>query len=141
MIIMAVDLGLSRTGLAVCDGQELMAFPAGVIFEKNEDALIGKIIQQAKEKRAELIVVGHPINMDGTHGERAQECSRIAKIIADNSGIEVALWDERRTTASAHSALHAAGVKGKKHKNIVDTAAAVIILEGYLGYRRNSINN
>lgn len=138
MKIMSVDLGLSRTGVAVCDPLEMLASPVKVIFEKYEPKLIDEIVKTAEELRAELIVVGYPLNMDGTQGERAQECKRIAKVIEEKSGIETALWDERCTTVMSHNALNVTNVRGAKRKNIVDAVAAVLILESYLDYRKNN---
>ena len=79
MKIMAVDFGDSRTGLAVCDKSEFLASPAGVIEEKNFDRCIEKVAAAAKEHGAEEVVVGHPKNMNGTIGERAQKCELFAE--------------------------------------------------------------
>lgn len=137
MKIMSVDLGLARTGVASCDSLELLASPVTVIFEKNEQQLIDKIVLLAHEQGAERIVVGLPINMDGTSGERATECERIAGIIAEKSGIDTVMWDERCTTVSAINALNVTNTRGKKRKAVVDAVAAVMILQSYLDYRRN----
>ena len=132
MIMMAVDLGLSRTGVAVSDEGETFAFPKGVIYEKEEGALIDKICAQAREYGAGRIVVGLPKNMDGTLGERAAACRRIADEISKKSGIDTVLFDERLTTVAAHTYLNMNDVRGKKRKNTVDAVAATLILEGYL---------
>ncbi len=137
MIIMSVDLGKARTGIAVCDFSEAFAFPKKVITEYNTEKLIGKIIDCAKEYSAKLLVVGFPKNMDGSVGFRAKECQEIAERIQTASGIETVLWDERCTTVSAHTALNFTDTRGKKRKNVVDAVAAVIILEDYLAYRKN----
>ncbi len=137
MIIMAVDLGLKRTGVAISDAGEGFAFPKGVIFEHNEDRLVEKISEFAKSNKAELIVVGLPKNMDGSLGFRAEECTEVANKIAEKSGIEVELWDERCTTVLAHNALNATNTRGKKRKETVDAVAAVLILESFLQYRKN----
>lgn len=138
MIIMAVDLGLKRTGVALSDVGEGFAFPKGVIFEHNEDRLVEKVSEVAKSNNAELIVVGLPKNMDGTFGFRAEECTQTANKIAEKSGIEVTLWDERCTTVLAHNALNATNTRGKKRKETVDAVAAVLILESFLEYRKNN---
>ena len=137
MKIMSVDLGLSRTGIAACDPLEMLASPVKVIFEKYEPKLIEQIVLEAKNQGAELIVVGLPLNMDGSAGERAQECERIAKIIEEKSGVKVEMWDERCTTVMSHNALNVTNVRGQKRKNVVDAVAAVMILESYLDYRKN----
>ena len=132
MIIMAVDLGLARTGIAVCDSMEILASPVCVINESYEPKLIDAICEKAKELRAEKIVVGLPKNMDGTSGERANECSRIGGLIGEKTGIPVVMQDERQTTVTAHNALNVTNVRGKKRKAVVDAVAAVIILQSYI---------
>ncbi len=132
MIIMSVDLGKARTGIAISDPSGTFAFPKEVITEHHTDHLIEKICQKAIEFKAERIVVGYPKNMDGTLGERAQECAKIAEQIETTSGIETVLWDERCTTVTAHNYLSMNNVRGKKRKETVDAVAAVIILEDYL---------
>ena len=79
--------------------------------------------------------------MNGTIGERAEKCSHFADIVGELTGLPVVLWDERNTTVSAHNALNVTNTRGKKRKAVVDAVAAVIILESYLGYRRNSGNS
>lgn len=132
MIIMSADLGKARTGIAVSDIGNQFAFPKEVITEYNTERLVTKICEKAKELSAERIVVGYPKNMDGSCGERAEECSDIANRIQQKSGIEVVLWDERCTTVTAHNYLSMNNVRGKKRKQTVDAVAAVIILEDYL---------
>lgn len=137
MYIMSVDLGKARTGVALSDNSESFAFPKAVITEYNTEKLALRLCDLAKELSADLIVVGLPKNMDGTLGERAEECKEIAKKISELSGIETVLWDERLTTVSAHTALNFTDTRGKKRKETVDAVAAVIILEDYLLYRKN----
>lgn len=138
MIIMSVDFGDARTGIAVCGKSELIASPVTVIAEKDLEKCAEKTAALAKEQRAEQIVVGYPKNMNGTIGERAEKCSHFADIVGELTGLPVVLWDERNTTVSAHNALNVTNTRGKKRKAVVDAVAAVIILESYLGYRRNS---
>lgn len=132
MIIMSVDLGKARTGIAVSDPSGQFAFPKDVITEYNTDRLVDKVCEKAKEYEAQRIVVGYPKNMDGTLGERAQECAAIAEQINKISTLETVLWDERCTTVTAHNYLSMNNVRGKKRKQTVDAVAAVIILEDYL---------
>lgn len=138
MIIMSVDLGKARTGIAVSDSSESFAFPKQVITEYSEEKLVAKIASAAKEYGAELIVAGLPKNMDGSEGFRAEECRATAEKIAKACGIEVVLWDERCTTVSAHTFLNMNDTRGKKRKQTVDAVAATIILEDYLSFRKNN---
>ena len=132
MIIMSVDLGKARTGIAVSDPSGTFAFPKEVITEYHTDRLVEKLCAKAVEYLAERIVVGYPKNMDGSLGERAQECAQIAEQIKEQSGLDIVLWDERCTTVTAHNYLSMNNVRGKKRKETVDAVAAVIILEDYL---------
>ena len=138
MKIMAVDFGDSRTGLAVCDKSEFLASPAGVIEEKDFEKCIEKVAAAAKENAAEEIVVGYPKNMNNTIGERAQKCALFAEKLAELVDVHVKLWDERSTTVSAHYYLNQTNTRGKKRKAVVDAVAATIILESYLGFRKNT---
>lgn len=136
MVIMSVDYGNSRTGLAACDKSEFLASPLGVIFEKYEPKIIEAAALKAKEVKAQRIVVGLPRNMDGSYGERAEKCTVFAKMLEEKTGIETVMWDERLTTVSAHKALNEVNVRGKKRKNVVDAVSAVMILEDYLAFRK-----
>lgn len=142
MIIMSVDLGKARTGIAVCDKTEFLASPYKVIFEKSPLKLPEKVAEAAKETKAELIVVGLPKNMDGTEGESAQNARAFAKKLTEITGIETVMQDERGTTITAHNFLNNTNTRGKKRKNIVDEVAATIILQNYLDKRAiNKIDN
>lgn len=138
MKIMGVDFGDSRTGIAMCDKSEFLASPLTVIFEKNFDRCLERTAELAKSEKAELIVVGYPKNMNNTVGERAEKCALFGEKLKEMTGIEVVMWDERCTTVSAHNYLNEVNVRGKKRKNVVDAVAAVIILESYMGFRKNS---
>ncbi len=137
MIIMAVDYGRTRTGLAVCDKNEMLASPAGVITEYNMERLASRVAEQARERHAELIVLGLPKNMDGSEGESAQNVRKFAELLRQESGLELVLSDERCTTVTAHRYLNETDTRGKKRKAVVDSVAAVIILEDHLTFRRN----
>lgn len=137
MKIMAVDLGDARTGLAACDRTEFLASPLGVIHERNFEELLKKVAHMSKEYDIGEIVVGHPKNMDGSEGERAQKCELFANRLRAMVEIPVKLWDERCTTVSAHNYLNQTDTRGKKRKEIVDEVAATIILESYMDYRKN----
>lgn len=134
---MSVDFGDARTGIAICGKSEIAASPVGVIAEKDFDKCIEKTAETAKENHAEMIVVGYPKNMNGSIGERAEKCRLFAEKLQELTGCPVELWDERYTTVSAHNYLNMTNTRGKKRKSVVDAVAATIILESYLGYRKN----
>ncbi|MCM1363637.1 MAG: Holliday junction resolvase RuvX [Faecalibacterium sp.] len=139
MVIMSVDYGDARTGLAACDKNEMLASPLGVIFEKYEPKLIEQICAMVEQVKPELIVVGLPKNMDGSCGERAEKCRAFAAMLEEKSGIKTAMQDERLTTVSAHRALNEVNVRGKKRKNVVDAVSAVMILEDFLAARKRLV--
>lgn len=139
MIIMSVDVGEARSGIAVCDKSEFLASPVCVIEEYNEQKRLQKVFLKAKELKAEMVVVGLPKNMNGSEGERAEKCRNFAKELSSLLGedIPVEMCDERATTLLAHTYLNLNDVKGKKRKNTVDAVAATIILEDFLNLRKN----
>lgn len=137
MKIMAVDYGDSRTGLATCDKGEILASPLMIICEKNFERCIEKTAEQAKINRAERIVVGNPINMNGTLGPRSEKCRLFAEKLRELVDVDVVMWDERSSTVSAINIMNENNVRGKKRKETLDAAAAAIILESYLAYRKN----
>ena len=137
MIIMSVDRGKARTGIAYSDESESFAFPSGVITEYNQERLAEKICEEAKKLKAQLIVVGLPKRTDGSLGDSAQECIALAEKLRELTGINVEMYDERFTTVSAHAALNATNTRGKKRKAVIDAVAAVMILEDYLAYKKS----
>ncbi len=139
MIILSVDYGDVRTGIAVCDKLEILASPVCVITERNQQRLIEKISTISAEKKAEMIIVGLPKNMDSSEGERAQKCIALGNELSLATGLPVVMRDERLSTVSAHNILNATNTRGKNRKAVVDSVAAVIILQDYLDFRK--INN
>ncbi|MCO7137766.1 Holliday junction resolvase RuvX [[Clostridium] leptum] len=137
MKILAVDLGDTRTGLAVSDDSEFLASPVCIITERNKDVLLEKITDQAKQLGVCALVMGYPRNMDGSAGPRAQLCAQFAERLKESTGLPITLWDERCTTVVATGYLNTTNVRGKKRKAVMDAAAASIILQDYLDYRRN----
>ncbi len=137
MKILAVDYGDARTGLAACDPGEMLASPVGTVEHWDPQKVAEEAAKAAKEVRAERIVVGHPLNMDGTAGPRAQLCREFAALLRETSGLPVVLWDERQTTVTATRYLNATDTRGKKRKKVIDAVAATVILESYLGWRKN----
>ena len=138
MIILSVDYGRVRTGVAVCDKSEIIASPVAVIKETDMQVLAEKISCIAKERNAGMIVLGLPKNMDGTEGESALNVRGFSEILKEKTGLFIDLHDERGTTMTAHKYLNITDTRGKKRKAVVDSVAAVIILEDYMNFRRNN---
>lgn len=132
MIIMSVDYGDARTGVAFCDAKEVLASPYCVVNEKYKPKLVDKLAVIAADKKAEKIIIGLPVNMDGTYGFRCDECRELGDMLKQKTGLDVEYQDERLTTVIAHGYLNDNNVRGKKRKETVDAVSAVIILQSYL---------
>ncbi|MBQ8344829.1 MAG: Holliday junction resolvase RuvX [Clostridia bacterium] len=130
--LLAVDFGDTRTGLAVSDPSRLLASGIGYIspggIEKTADATA----EAAREQRVVGIVVGLPVNMDGSEGDRARRCRKFADLLAERTQLPVAMFDERMTTMTASRYLNETGTRGKKRKGVIDTLSAQIILQNSL---------
>lgn len=137
MVIMAVDFGDVRTGVAVCDKMEMLAVPLTVIKENYVPKLADKLCELIEAHSPELLVVGLPKNMDGSLGYRAQCCTQFAELLEEKSGIKTVMWDERLTSVIAHNNMRMSGKKEKQHKARIDAAAATEILQSYLDSRKS----
>ena len=136
MRIMAIDYGDAHTGVAICDRTLTLTGFSTVITAYRPEAVIEKLLPLISEHEVTELVLGHPLNMDGTRGPRAEKAEGFAEMLREATSLPVTLWDERRTTVEAHGILHASGKRMKQHKKTVDAVAATLILEGYLTFRR-----
>ena len=137
MRIMAIDYGDAHTGIAISDPTGFLTGFTTVINAYRPEAVAEQIAALAKEHGAEELVLGHPINMDGTRGPRSEKARAMAELLKEGTGLPVVLWDERRTTIDAHQILFNSGKNAKKRKKVVDAVAASLILEGYLTYKKS----
>ena len=137
MRIAAVDFGDSHTGIAACDPLEMLASPVCIIDEKDFERCADRVAQKLSELKAELIVVGDPVNMNGTRGPRSEKCRDFAELLRQRTDTEIIMWDERSSTVTAHNYMNDINKRGKKRKAVIDAAAAAVILESYLSYRRS----
>ncbi len=128
--IMALDVGTKRIGVALSDFLHVIAVPHSCIQRKPEEKAIEEIIKIAKENRVEIIVIGVPVNMDGSIGAQAQDCINFSQKIV---GFDIILEDERLTSEEAEERLKARKVNFSKNKGLVDIESACVILEQYLG--------
>ena len=133
MRILAIDYGDQRIGLALSDASAMLCGRAWTVHEWNLDRAVEAIAAAARENEVGLLVLGLPKNMDGTEGPRAEKSREVASLLEEATGLEVRLWDERRSSIEAHAILHANGKREKKHRKTVDAVAAGLILESYLG--------
>ena len=137
MRIMAIDYGDAHTGIAVSDATGSLAGFTTVIDAYRPEAVADRITALAQEHGAEELVLGHPINMDGTRGPRSEKAHAMKALLEERTSLPVVLWDERRTTIDAHQILFNSGKNAKKRKKLVDAVAASLILEGYLTFKKS----
>ena len=133
MRILAIDYGDQRIGLALSDLTGMLVGRAWTLHEWDLDRAVAEIAKVVKENEVGTLVLGLPKNMDGSEGPRAEKSRAVAARLTEATGLDVVLWDERRSSVEAHAILHANGRKEKKHRERVDAVAASLILEGYLG--------
>ncbi len=130
--ILGVDFGDTRTGLAVSDPSRLLATGIGTVspggIEKTADA----VAQVAREQLVVAVVVGLPVNMDGSEGARAGRCRKFAWMLEERLSLPVAMFDERMSTMNAARYLNETNTRGKKRKGVIDTLSAQIILQNCL---------
>ena len=129
-ILLGVDYGDARTGLATNAGT--FAFGAGCVRAEGMKKTAQAVADAAVSKKAELIVVGNPLNMNGTEGPRSEKCRAFAAMLEEMANIPVVLYDERLTTVNAHNILSELNVRGKKRKDNVDELSATLILQDYI---------
>ena len=138
MKIMAIDYGDARTGVALSDLTGSIVGSTAVIHSRREEKTLDELEKLVKDNEVGEVVMGFPRNMDGSEGPRAELYRAFAEKLSGRLGMEVRLWDERRTTVEAHNILSEHNYHGKKRKNTVDAVAASLILEGYLAYRNRN---
>ena len=131
MRILAADYGDARTGLAVCDSNETIASPIGNAEGKGLFAVASSTAAKALERGAGMIVVGLPVNMDGTEGFQAQKVRDFCRQL-EIAGLNVAFQDERLSTVTAENALIEGGMSRDGRKQNVDKVAAAVILQQWL---------
>ena len=132
--LIGLDLGSKRIGVAICDEYQSIATPFKTIQKDNFDKFIKELILIIKENNIEGIIVGNPINMDGSLGPSAQSVKDVCKNILKNINMPLCLWDERLSTKGAFNLSSQLDVNiSKKVKNI-DQNAAAFILQGAIDY-------
>lgn len=138
MRMMGLDYGTKTVGVAVSDPLGITAQAVETIERKAENKLrqtLARIEVLAKEYEVEKFVIGLPKHMNNDIGERAEKSMEFGEMLHRRTGIEVVMWDERLTTASAERTLIEAGVRREMRKQVIDQIAAVFILQSYLDSR------
>ena len=138
MRVMAIDYGDAHTGVAVSDRTGTLCGFSAVVDAYRPEALVERLRTLIAEHEVTELVLGHPINMDGTRGPRAEKAEAFAETLRAATGLPVTLWDERLTTIDAHNSLANNGKRAKERKKTVDAVAAALLLEGYLTYKKRN---
>ena len=138
MKIMAIDYGDAHTGVAVSDRTGTLCGFSTVVNAHRPEAVVERLRSLIAEHEVTELVLGHPINMDGTRGPRAEKAEVFAETLRAATGLPVTLWDERRTTVDAHNILARSGKRARERKKTVDAVAAALLLEGYLTYKKRN---
>jgi putative Holliday junction resolvase len=128
---LGIDHGDARIGLAMSDQLGMLAHPHSTLKVAEGDPL-PKIAELVGKEQIEMIVLGLPRNMDGTYGPAAEKVRAFADKLRAAVPCPVKLWDERLTTKAAQRGLHAAGKNTKQSREVIDQAAAQLILQGWL---------
>ncbi|UCC67320.1 MAG: Holliday junction resolvase RuvX [Armatimonadota bacterium] len=138
MRALGIDFGERRIGVAVSDELGIMARPLSVVERTSRAEDIARIGEFASKRKVEMIVVGLPLNMDGSPGPAARRARRFAAALRRELGLQVELWDERLTTAEADRALIASGQRRARRRELRDGVAASLILQSYLEARQRN---
>ena len=130
--ILAVDWGERRIGLALSDPLGILATGLPTLEIRGEAEAVAKVADTIRDVEADAVVVGLPLTLAGRKGDAAESAERFARLIAEATGLPVALYDERLTSALAQRRLHETGQRTRGHKGKLDQGAAVALLEGWL---------
>lgn len=134
--LMGLDVGTKTIGVAVSDATRFIATPLETIQRQKLSPDLDRLAALAAERQVAGIVIGLPVNMDGTMGPRAQSVRQFAKDCGQRLSLPIALWDERWSTAAVTRQLIAEDASRKKRAEVVDRMAAAYILQGALDYLR-----
>jgi putative Holliday junction resolvase len=130
--ILGIDYGERRMGFAVSDEAQLIALPLCVVAVLGPRQAAEEAVRLVREKQAGAVVVGLPLNLNGTRGPAAEAVAKFVERLRPLIAIPVATWDERLTSKAAERALIAADVRRAKRKTVIDQVAAQIMLQSYL---------
>jgi putative holliday junction resolvase len=132
----AIDLGTVRVGLAVADELGMLAHPRPYLDGRDIGRVVGQLARLAAEEQITLFVVGLPAHMSGEEGIAARKARAFAKRLAEKTGLEVELIDERWSTKEATQRLRDQGLSAKEQRERIDSASAALLLQSWLDSRK-----
>ena len=135
--LLGLDLGKKRIGVAICDDKRLIATPYKTIVKKNFDQFISELKIIIKDNNIYGIIVGNPLNMDGSYGHSAQSVNDFVSLLSKNISIPIALWDERLSSVAAYTLSRQLDIKAAKKNKKIDQNAATFILQGAIDFINN----
>lgn len=130
--VLGLDVGSKTIGVAVSDPGRTIAFPVAVIERRGLEGDLDRLRELASGREVDEVVLGWPLNLDGSPGRMAEDVKRLGEAIAARLGWTVHTWDERLTTVSAERALLEADLSRRRRKGVIDKVAAALILQAYL---------
>ena len=135
--LIGLDLGSKRIGVSICDEKQLIATPLKTISKNSQEDLIKKLKEIIDENDIKGIIIGNPLNMDGSFGRSAQSVKDSAQNIEKNINIPICLWDERLSTVGAFNLSSELDINVSKKSKNIDQNAAAFILQGAIDYLNN----
>ena len=135
--LIGLDLGSKRIGVSICDEKQLIATPYKTIHKSKNNELIEELKNIIQENDIKAIIIGYPLNMDGSSGSSAQSVNDVSKNIDKKIDVDVCLWDERLSTVGAFNLSSQLDVNVSKREKNIDQNAAAFILQGAIDYLNN----
>ena len=135
--LIGLDLGSKRIGVSICDEKQLIATPYKTIHKSKNNELIEELKNIIQENDVKAIIIGYPLNMDGSSGSSAQSVNDVSKNIDKEIDVEVCLWDERLSTVGAFNLSSQLDINVSKREKNIDQNAAAFILQGAIDYLNN----
>ena len=135
--LLGIDPGKKNIGFAICDENKKVATPLKVLQKSKFEVLIKQINQIIKENHIKGIIIGNPINMDGTSGKSSQSANDFAKNLSKNITIPITMWDERLSSEGSFKITKELGTNVTNRVNKLDKNAAAFILQGAIDYLSN----
>jgi len=135
--LIGLDLGSKRIGVSICDEKQLIATPLKTINRKSLAEVINKLKDIVAENNIKGIIIGNPLNMDGSYGKASQSVNDISKNISKSINVDICLWDERLSTVGAFNITSQLDVNVSKREKNIDQNAATFILQGAIDFLNN----
>ena len=135
--LIGLDLGSKRIGVSICDEKQLIATPYKTIHKSKNNELIEELKNIIQENDIRGIIIGYPLNMDGSSGSSAQSVNDVSKNIDKEIDVDVCLWDERLSTVGAFNLSSQLDVNVSKREKNIDQNTAAFILQGAIDYLNN----